>query len=198
MAEERITALFSVSDDVETCGLLQRDGLVDGAVLDLLERSWRQLASLELSSRDPLGAPDLRTRTFLSHSTNNCSSASVARAFQASEPSFFEEGDLTCLHSNVWDGIRFSSNRFGTATNASRRRFNGRASSKSSAEPAESRANTKVAWRSADGFDIRRGRRPTSRPSAIGSVCEMQSSTGGSNGEARSRGRPRARRSNSR
>src|SRR5437899_9944357 len=51
MAEERITALFSVSDDVETRGLLQRDGLVDGAVLDVLARGWRQHASLELSSR---------------------------------------------------------------------------------------------------------------------------------------------------
>ena len=51
MAVERIAAHLAVGDDVEPGRLLQRDGLVDGAVLDRLERRRRQLAALELLAR---------------------------------------------------------------------------------------------------------------------------------------------------
>ena len=51
MTVERIAAHLAVGDDVEPGRLLQRDGLVHGAVLDRLECRRRQLAALELLAR---------------------------------------------------------------------------------------------------------------------------------------------------
>ena len=45
--EEGVAAHLAVGDDVEPGGFLQRDGFVDGAVLDALERGGVQLATLE-------------------------------------------------------------------------------------------------------------------------------------------------------
>ena len=51
VAEERIAALLAVGDDVEAGGLLERDGLVDGAVLDRLECGGRDRTGLQLRAR---------------------------------------------------------------------------------------------------------------------------------------------------
>ena len=49
MAEEGVAAHLAVGDDVEPGGLLQRDRLVDGAILDALECRGGELALLEAS-----------------------------------------------------------------------------------------------------------------------------------------------------
>src|ERR1700730_1866166 len=51
VAEERVAALLAVGDDVEACRLLQRNGFIDGAVLDGLERGRRDLGAFQLLAR---------------------------------------------------------------------------------------------------------------------------------------------------
>ena len=51
VAEKCVATLFAVGDNVEAGGFLERDGLVDRAVFDRLERGRRDRARFQLLAR---------------------------------------------------------------------------------------------------------------------------------------------------
>src|SRR5438034_8692880 len=51
MAEEGVAPHLTVGDDREPGGFLELDGLVDGPVLEPLERSWREASALDVPPR---------------------------------------------------------------------------------------------------------------------------------------------------
>ena len=57
VAEERVAPHLAVGDDVEAGRFLQRDGLVDGAVLDGLELRRRDLPALAAGPARPSETP---------------------------------------------------------------------------------------------------------------------------------------------